>query len=95
MRKAWQLDAANIVFEDGDTWNVALQNMATNCVAAMGLTHQQQVKVQPNLYKILIYEQAGHFQKKRDTEKEPGMLGTMVVQLPSNHEGGGLVISPR
>ncbi|EPQ26340.1 uncharacterized protein PFL1_06945 [Pseudozyma flocculosa PF-1] len=42
--------------------------------------------------KFLFYEAGGHFGKHRDTEKEDGMFATLVVQLPSAHKGGELVI---
>ena len=40
---------------------------------------------------MLLYEEGGHFKKHRDTEKEANMFGTLVVALPSQHEGGDLV----
>jgi hypothetical protein len=47
------------------------------------------------LYKLLLYETGGKFLPHRDTEKSPGMFGTLVITLPSfeNFEGGELVIS--
>lgn len=48
--------------------------------------------MQCKLYKLLVYEKGGHFVKHRDTEKEDGMVATMVVQLPSEHERGDLVV---
>ena len=30
--------------------------------------------------------------KHRDTEKEPGMFGTLIVQVPAEHTGGDLVV---
>lgn len=43
-------------------------------------------------YKLLMYEPGGHFVKHQDTEKEDGMIATLVVQLPSEHEGGDLLV---
>ena len=43
-------------------------------------------------YKLLIYEAGGHFVFHRDTEKEPGMFATLVVQLPSRFTGGSLIV---
>ena len=28
----------------------------------------------------------------RDTEREPGMFGSLIVSLPSRHEGGRLIV---
>ncbi|KAF4912284.1 hypothetical protein CGCF415_v003828 [Colletotrichum fructicola] len=43
------------------------------------------------LYKLLIYEKGAMFKAHVDTEKIPGMFGTLVVCLPSPHEGGEVV----
>jgi len=45
------------------------------------------------LYKLLLYEQGGHFLPHKDTEKEKGMFATLIVQLPSRHTGGELIVS--
>jgi hypothetical protein len=49
-------------------------------------------KISANLYKLLIYRPGGHFKRHKDTEKEKNMFGTLIIQLPSDHEGGELVI---
>lgn len=38
--------------------------------------------VEAHLYKMLIYETGGHFTTHRDTEKEPGMFATYLMQIP-------------
>ena len=43
-------------------------------------------------YKLLLYKPGGHFKPHRDTEKAPGMFGTLIVQLPSEFTGGDLVV---
>lgn len=43
-------------------------------------------------YKLLLYEPSGHFIFHQDTEKEPGMFATLIVQLPSTFQGGALVV---
>ena len=50
--------------------------------------------MEARLYKLLVYEAGGHFKSHRDTEKEPGMFGTLLVQLPveGGHTGGQLSI---
>lgn len=41
---------------------------------------------------MLVYEKGGHFLKHRDTEKEKNMFGTLIIQPPSTHTGGELVV---
>lgn len=48
--------------------------------------------VRAELHDLLIYQPGGHFKKRRDSEKAPGMFGTLVITLPSNHRGGGLSV---
>lgn len=49
-------------------------------------------KVRPNLYKLLVYGPGDFFLPHRDTEKEPGMFGTLVITLPGEFVGGALVV---
>ncbi|KAG2761681.1 hypothetical protein PC129_g19782 [Phytophthora cactorum] len=50
------------------------------------------IPMQCKPYKMLLYGEGGHIVKHQDTEKEDGMVATLVVQLPSLHEGGDLVV---
>lgn len=43
-------------------------------------------------YKLLLYETGSFFVSHRDTEKAPGMFGTLVIALPSSFAGGELVV---
>lgn len=94
VRKAWQIDAKRVRFLDNHSheWYLKLHEITRTCVEKLGLSDNQKCNVVPHLYKMLLYEKGGHFSKHRDTEKEPGMFGTMVIQLPSRHNGGGLVV---
>ena len=47
----------------------------------------REVEVSAELYKLLVYEKGGFFLSHRDTEKAPGMFATLVISLPSSHEG--------
>lgn len=45
-----------------------------------------------SLYKLLLYKTGSFFKPHRDSEKDDGMFGTVVVQLPSFYEGGKLIV---
>jgi hypothetical protein len=45
------------------------------------------------LYKLLIYEKGSFFVPHRDTEKSHRMFATLVICLPSKHEGGQLIVT--
>ena len=44
------------------------------------------------MHKLLLYEPGGFFVGHRDTEKLPGMFGTLVIVLPSLFAGGELLV---
>jgi hypothetical protein len=43
-------------------------------------------------YKLVLYEDGGFFKPHKDSEKEPGMFASLVVQLPCRHSSGALVV---
>lgn len=44
--------------------------------------------------KLAIYEEDGHFLKHRDTAYAANHKGTLLVNIPSKHKGGDLVLRP-
>jgi len=92
VRKAWQIDSKKIHFGDKQQWDAILSKITRTCVGRLGLSSDEQARCQANLYKMILYEPGGHFKKHRDTEKEPGMFGTLIIQLPAKYCGGSLVI---
>lgn len=44
------------------------------------------------LYKMLIYEKGDFFLPHKDSEKEKGMFGTLIIGLPAKHTGGELFV---
>lgn len=44
-------------------------------------------------WKLLLYEEGSFFRPHKDSEKAPGMIGTLVISLPSKHEGGEVHLS--
>ena len=88
VRRSWQISADD--FELGNPqWNEALRAAVDQIGKELGLSDCQ-IAFEP--YKLLVYE-AGFFRLHRDTEKIPNMFATFVVNLPSAHEGGELIIS--
>jgi hypothetical protein len=75
-----------------------LQKAVAEVAEQLGLADRgTAVSVDARLYKLLLYEQGGHFSSHQDTEKERGMIGTLVVQLPcaQGHTGGSLTVRHR
>ena len=91
VRSTWQLPASMVTL--GDEWNrKIIPELVSHACYDMGVD-ETALGVQANLYKLLLYEPGDHFISHTDTEKEPGMFGSLVMQLPSEHTGGKLVVS--
>lgn len=89
VRNVWQLSPSSLQFQNPD-WQAALKQICTNIAHQLGLGD---VVVECELYKLLLYGKGCFFLPHRDTEKIDNMFATLVISLPSPHEGGELVIS--
>jgi hypothetical protein len=88
VRSAWEIDASELVFK-GSRWNSFLDKILKNIKPQLGLENHN---ISAHLYKMLIYEKGDFFLPHKDSEKEKGMFGTLVIGLPSKHTGGELVV---
>jgi hypothetical protein len=95
IRTAYQIDASQIAIGNDEKWKTFFnEQIVQHCCFQLGISKERYVasNIQANLYKMLIYETNGHFKPHRDTEKEVGMFGTMILQLPtSDGFTGGLL----
>ncbi|MEB2775068.1 2OG-Fe(II) oxygenase [Algoriphagus sp. D3-2-R+10] len=88
VRSAWEIDSDKLQF-NGNEWDKLIQGVLTKIKPELGI---EDFEVEANLYKMLIYEKGDFFLAHRDSEKERGMFGTLIIGLPSNHCGGELLI---
>lgn len=89
IRNTWELDASKI--NNGNKkWQTFLDKTLRHCEKQLDLKGQTLVA---HPYKLLLYEEGSFFLTHQDTEKEQGMVATLVVTLPSAHQGGELTIS--
>ena len=88
VRNVWQISPDAIQFTNPN-WNFAIEEACKKVAQELGLSNSL---IHFELYKVLIYAKGSFFQEHRDTEKIPNMFATMVVNLPSPHEGGELII---
>ncbi|OWZ11700.1 hypothetical protein PHMEG_00015245 [Phytophthora megakarya] len=82
VRKSWQLHPDQLEVQH-PWWQSGVEKLTEIIVGRLGYK---------GLYKLLVYGEGGHFSKHQDTEKEDGMIATLVVQPPSVHEGGDLIV---
>ena len=88
VRNVWQI-APGAVKISGKSWAASFENILSKVTAGLGCRN---ATVSAELYKLLVYDCGGFFLAHRDTEKTPGMFGTLVVTLPSTYRGGALRI---
>ncbi|AWB65915.1 hypothetical protein C2869_05415 [Saccharobesus litoralis] len=68
-------------------WQPALQALTETIANQMAIDFQ----IKAELFKLLVYKEGGHFKFHQDTEKSQGMFASLIVQLPSRHQGGALI----
>jgi hypothetical protein len=88
VRSAWEIDAGKLSFTNPG-WAKFLSKAIGNIKTDLGL---EDYTVAAHLYKLLIYEEGDFFLPHKDSEKEKGMFGTLIIGLPSQYTGGELVI---
>jgi len=88
VRSAWEIDAAKISLNNPQ-WTKFIDKALGKIKIDLGL---EDYTIAASLYKLLIYQQGDFFLPHKDTEKEKGMFGSMIIGLPSQYTGGELVI---
>ena len=88
VRNCWQISAADVEL-GGTRWFLTLDSIEESVADGLGIPA---TRIGLELYKLLVYEKGGFFKEHRDTEKARGMVGTLVISLPTDGEGGQVVI---
>lgn len=89
VRKVWQLLPGQVRL-GGKSWGKTFAGLLAAVTDGLGCGAEANVSAE--LYKLLVYDAGGFFMPHRDTEKGPGMFGTMIVVLPAAHGGGELIV---
>ncbi|KAH8811098.1 hypothetical protein F5884DRAFT_781170 [Xylogone sp. PMI_703] len=87
VRKTWELDHTQFQLVN-PVWKPFLDTVVKHTSSSLGML---EVSIQP--HKLLLYEQGSFFKRHKDSEKTPGMVGTLVICLPSQHQGGDVHLS--
>ncbi|KAI9166346.1 hypothetical protein HJFPF1_02446 [Paramyrothecium foliicola] len=87
VRKTWELNQDQFQLANPQ-WPAFLQRVASELSADLGTPG-----LVLRLDKLLLYEEGSFFKKHKDSEKEKGMIGTVVICLPSQHQGGDVHLS--
>jgi hypothetical protein len=89
IRSAWEINADKLTFY-GKQWATFLDKILGDVKPELGI---EDYAISAHLYKMLIYEKGDFFLQHKDSEKEKGMFGTLIIALPCRHTGGELVVS--
>lgn len=88
VRNTWELDPEQFRFTNTEQWTRSVDSLCADVGRRLGISSP----IRAELYKMLVYEKGAMFKSHTDTEKIPGMFGTMVICLPSPHTGGDVVV---
>src|SRR3984893_328084 len=87
VRRTWRIEADRVRI-GGKHWSNSLDGIVARAAEGLGLPEP----VTAEFYKLLVYDEGSFFVSHRDTEKVPGMFATLVLVLPSQSDGGELVV---
>jgi hypothetical protein len=89
VRRVWELDPKRFRLTN-PKWDDLVASIVAGVQQKLGL---EDYKLSTHLYKLLVYDEGSFFLAHRDGEKLDRMVATLVIGLPSVHEGGELVVS--
>jgi hypothetical protein len=88
VRRVWRLEPDHFELKNPE-WEQVIKGIVAEVQKELGLESQ---KLESHLYDLLVYEKGSFFLPHRDSEKVDRMVATLVVVLPSPHEGGELIV---
>ena len=89
VRDTWEIPKARIKI-DQKRWNEALVPELDRIRQGLGLAPN--CKLRAELHNLLVYAPGQFFVPHQDSEKEEGMIGTLIVTLPSKFSGGTTIV---
>jgi len=90
VRDTWEVPKSRVRI-DQRRWNKTLLPVLDQLRADLGLPDACRMKAE--LHSMLVYATGQFFVPHQDTEKSEGMMGSLVVTLPAQFTGGGLVVA--
>ena len=89
VRHTWEIPASRVRVDEA-RWQRTLEPALQRIRKELGLPEGRRLRAE--LHNLLVYEAGQFFAPHQDSEKADGMLGTLVVGLPSRYTGGRFVI---
>ncbi|KAL8869539.1 MAG: hypothetical protein Q9174_004199 [Haloplaca sp. 1 TL-2023] len=88
--RVWGIDPAQVEFRNPQ-WSKTVQYAVSKTVDQLGVLGGVS-SVRAALHKLLLYEEGDFLEVHRATERTPGTFATLVIMLPSEHDGGDVVV---
>jgi hypothetical protein len=89
VRDGWELPASKIAIDE-PLWQRTLGPALAIVQQRLGLPVDGRLEAEFD--KLLVYRPGQFFATHQDSERSANMFGTLVVELPSAHEGGTIVV---
>ncbi|KAF5678018.1 hypothetical protein FCIRC_6619 [Fusarium circinatum] len=89
-RNTWKLDASKFNLVNKNWFEDFSSKILRDTAKGLGM-----FELRADPHKLLLYELGSFFHTHSETEKEQGMVGTLAIYLPSQHEGGDVGLSFR
>ncbi|TVY44089.1 hypothetical protein LOCC1_G004493, partial [Lachnellula occidentalis] len=86
VRKTWEVSPTNFELKN-PAWQLFVKTVVARVSTGLGVDATGN-GVSAELYKMLLYDEGALFKPHQDSEKAPRMFATLVIALPSKHEGG-------
>ena len=92
VRNSWEVATSRVKI-DARRWKPVLATYLRTLQNDLGFSDE--CEVEAVFDKLLIYEKGQFFKPHQDSEKDDEMVGTLVVILPSEYEGGAVTVEHR
>ena len=90
VRDTWEIPAECLSFAS-DKWTAVLDGAVRRIAKDLGVPAPDSLRAE--LHNLLVYAPGQFFATHQDSEKADGMLGSLVITLPSKFTGGEFVVS--
>ncbi|KAJ8132846.1 hypothetical protein O1611_g775 [Lasiodiplodia mahajangana] len=88
VRRTWELSVDSFRLMN-PAWPSFLKSLLKEVMKNLGIVGSAHAQA----HKLLLYEKDSFFLPHKDSQKEKGMIATLVICLPSEHEGGEVHLS--
>jgi hypothetical protein len=92
VRTTWELNSSAFKFQN-PVWQPFFHQLVKEATEGLGV--DADVSVEAQSYKLLLYKEGAVFNAHKDSEQVPEMFGSLIICLPSVHEGGDVHLTHR